>query len=122
MSRLPVTTQRASKLIAIASIASSWPDGTRATTVESLESTVLTAIVNYQLTPKYTLQFIQSYDFGERERVLSRWSLIRQFDRWYASITVRVDYLADDSGIFFNLWPEGFGIAGGTERLEAFGK
>lgn len=97
-------------------------DGTRATTLESLESTVVTAIVNYQLTPKYTLQFIQSFDFGERERVLSRYSIIRQFDRWYASITFRVDHLAEDSGVFFNLWPEGFGIAGGTERLEAFGR
>lgn len=83
-----------------------------------LHSVVVTGAVNYQLTTKYTMALAQSFDFGERERVQSRYSLIRHFDRWYASVTFRVDHLGDDSGVFVNVWPEGLGAAaGGSERL-----
>ena len=35
------------------------------------------------------------------------------------SITFRVDYLGQDSGVFFNVWPEGLGTAAATsERLD----
>jgi hypothetical protein len=83
-----------------------------------LHSVVATAAVNYQITPKWNVAARQSFDFGERERVLSNYSLIRHFDRFYASVTFRVDYIGEDSGIFVNVWPEGLGTAaGGAERL-----
>jgi len=95
------------------------PNAGGSVTTEDLHSVVLTASVNYQLTPDYTLGFTQSFDFGERERVLSRYSITRHFDRWYAQITFRVDHLGDDSGVFFNVWPEGLGGAGGSEQLQS---
>jgi lipopolysaccharide export system protein LptA len=84
-----------------------------------LHSVVATVAFNYELTPKYTLAGRQSFDFGERERVLTQYSLIRHFDRWYASITLRTDYIGEDSGVFFNVWPEGLGTAASaSERLQ----
>jgi hypothetical protein len=97
-------------------------DGTL--TPKDLHSVVATVAFNYELTPKYTVAARQSFDFGERERVLSNYSIIRHFDRWYASLTFRVDYIGEDSGVFFNVWPEGLGTAAdASQRLgEVFGR
>jgi hypothetical protein len=97
-------------------------DGTL--TPKDLHSVVATVAFNYELTPKYTIAARQSFDFGERERVLSNYSIIRHFDRWYASLTFRVDYIGEDSGVFFNVWPEGLGTAAdASQRLgEVFGR
>ncbi len=95
------------------------PNAGGSITPEDLHSVVLTASVNYQLTPKYSFAASQSFDFGQNQRVQSRFSLIRHFDRWYASVSVRVDYLANESGFFINFWPEGIGAAGAdSERLQ----
>ena len=86
---------------------------------KDLHSVVLTGAVNYEITPKYTIAAKQSFDFGTQQKILSNYSLIRHFDRWYASITFRVDYIGDQSGIFFNVWPEGLGTAASSaERLQ----
>jgi lipopolysaccharide assembly outer membrane protein LptD (OstA) len=86
---------------------------------EELHSVVVTGAANYKLTPNYTLAGHVSYDFGERERVLNYLSVIREFDRWYMSFTVRVDYIGEDSGVFFNIWPTGLGKAAKAgEQLE----
>jgi lipopolysaccharide assembly outer membrane protein LptD (OstA) len=74
---------------------------------KDLHSVVLTGAINYELTPKYTISARQSFDFGTSEKVLSDYTIIRHFDRWYAAITFRVDYIGEDSGVFFNVWPEG---------------
>jgi lipopolysaccharide assembly outer membrane protein LptD (OstA) len=86
---------------------------------KDLHSVVVTGAVNYQITPKYTIGARQSFDFGADQRVLSNYSIIRHFDRWYASITFRVDYIGEDSGVFFNVWPEGLGTASSSaQRLQ----
>jgi hypothetical protein len=74
---------------------------------KDLHSVVLTGAINYDLTSKYTISARQSFDFGTSEKVLSDYTIIRHFDRWYAAITFRVDYIGEDSGVFFNVWPEG---------------
>ncbi len=68
---------------------------------------MLTGVLTYELTPDYTISARQSFDFGGDQSVLTDYSLIRHFDRWYAAISVRVDYIGDSNGIFFNVWPEG---------------
>lgn len=86
---------------------------------KDLHSVVLTGAVNYEISPKYTVAAKQSFDFGTSQKVLSNYSLIRHFDRWYASITFRVDYIGNQSGVFFNVWPEGLGTAASSsERLQ----
>ena len=79
---------------------------------------VLSGAVNYELTPKYSIGLRQSFDFGTNQRVLSDYTFIRHFDRFYAAITFRVDYIGEDSGVFFNVWPEGLAPgATSSERL-----
>lgn len=86
---------------------------------KDLHSVVLTGAVNYEISPKYTIAAKQSFDFGSDQKILSNYSLIRHFDRWYASITFRIDYIGDESGVFFNVWPEGVGTAASSsERLQ----
>jgi hypothetical protein len=90
-----------------------------AITPKDLHSVVLTGVINYELTPKWIIAARQSFDFGEDQRVLSNYSLIRHFDRFYASVTFRVDYIGEESGVFFNVWPEGLGTgASSAERLQ----
>jgi hypothetical protein len=86
-------------------------DAGGAVDVTGLHSAVVTAAVSYELTPKYTVALKQSFDFGEDQRVLSNYSVIRKFDRWNAALTFRVDYIGEDSGVFINVWPEGFNAA-----------
>ncbi|HEY7115492.1 MAG TPA: hypothetical protein VH475_02840 [Tepidisphaeraceae bacterium] len=87
--------------------------------VKDLHSVVVTGAINYEITPKYIVAAKQSFDFGTDQKVLSNYSFIRHFDRWYASITFRVDYIGDESGVFFNVWPEGLGTAStASERLQ----
>ncbi|MDB5319450.1 MAG: hypothetical protein JWN40_1081 [Phycisphaerales bacterium] len=85
---------------------------------KDLHSVVLSGAINYELTPKYSIGARQSFDFGTNQRVLSDYTFIRHFDRWYAAITFRVDYIGQDSGFFFNFWPEGLAPgATSSERL-----
>jgi lipopolysaccharide assembly outer membrane protein LptD (OstA) len=86
---------------------------------KDLHSVVLTGAISYELTPKYSVAARQSFDFGTNQKVLSNYTLIRHFDRWYAAITFRVDYLGEDSGVFFNFWPEGIAPgATSSDRLQ----
>jgi hypothetical protein len=84
-----------------------------------LHSVVVSGAVNYELTPKYTLAAKQSFDFGENQKVQSNYSLIRHFDRWYAAVTLRYDYITDDRGFFISVFPEGLGSKNtSSERLQ----
>jgi len=74
---------------------------------KGLQSAVLTGALTYELTPDYTISARQSFDFGGNQSVLTDYSIIRHFDRWYAAFSVRIDYIGDSNGIFFNVWPEG---------------
>ena len=97
------------------------PSGPNPAFEDDLHSIVVSAAATYQITNKYTLHGRFSYDFGERERVFNQFTLIREFDRWFASISYRVDYLSEESGVFFNVWPAGFGeIAATSERFDRF--
>jgi lipopolysaccharide export system protein LptA len=78
---------------------------------DDLHSVVFTGAASYKLSPNYTLAGRISYDFGERERVLNYLTIVREFDRWFMSFSVRVDYIGEDSGIYFNIWPAGLGKA-----------
>lgn len=76
--------------------------------IEPLNSNITTFAANYQLTTKYTVAFQQSFDFGIEHNVASQFSVIRHFDRFYVSVTVRYDEIGNTSGFMVNLIPEGF--------------
>jgi lipopolysaccharide assembly outer membrane protein LptD (OstA) len=87
--------------------------------IEPLSSNILTTAVSYELTSKYTVAVRQSYDFGNANReVTSDFSIIRHFDRFFVSLTLRYDEIGDNNGFEFNIYPEGLGKA--SEGTAAF--
>jgi hypothetical protein len=91
--------------------------------IHALNSNVSTVAFNYALTARYTLAGRQNYDFGVQHAVGTNVTLIRHFDRFFVSLTVNYDEIARQSGIAFNIWPEGLGAGVGTERLkQVFGQ
>jgi lipopolysaccharide assembly outer membrane protein LptD (OstA) len=70
---------------------------------------------HYDLTRKYQVSLSNSYDLAQQRNDRSTVSVIRHFDRFYASISVRVDKIDDESAVFFNVWPEGLAPGGGSQ-------
>ncbi len=86
--------------------------------IEELSSNIATIAVTYQLSRKYTLGFSQSYDFSDSQNVASVFNVQRRFDRFFATVSVYHDDNSDESGLRFNLFPEGLGAQAGTGSLE----
>ena len=82
--------------------------------IQPLNSNITTFAANYQLTTKYTIAFQQSFDFGIERNVSSQFSVIRHFDRFFASVTLRYDEIGNTSGFMVNILPEGLGNTGGA--------
>jgi hypothetical protein len=75
--------------------------------------------MTYDLTPKYQLILQNAYDLAQERNDRSNVTLVRKFDRFFASISVRVDKVEQENSFFFNIWPEGLqpggnrGVSGG---------
>lgn len=80
--------------------------------IEVLDADIVTFALNYQFTAKYALGLFQSYDFGDDERARSSATLTRRFDRFFVSLRAYHDQIDDESGVSFNIYPEGFTRAG----------
>jgi hypothetical protein len=88
------------------------------TYVQVLHSQVISFSSNYQLTRKYTVQYAQSFDFGNTNDVSSTVSVIRQFDTFSLAVTVFHDAITNQSGFNVNLIPQGVrGPSGGLQGL-----
>jgi len=74
--------------------------------IDPLDSDLATFAVQYQLTAKYTMEFSQSYDFGQNKDTSSEFTLRRRFDVLTAAISVYHDSTTGDSGVRFNLYPQ----------------
>ena len=90
--------------------------------IQPLNSNITTFAMNYQLTTKYTFSFQQSFDFGVQHTVATNLALIRHFDRFYASVSLRYDEIGNTSGFMVNLYPEGFGQAGTSGLHSVFSR
>lgn len=64
-------------------------------------------VLDYQLTSKYRMMIAEWYDAAQTRNNTTMLSLIRHFDRFYMSISFRVDELQSGSAVYFNIWPEG---------------
>jgi hypothetical protein len=71
----------------------------------------------YELSAKYTLQFANSYDVAQHRNDRSIISLVRHFDRFYMSISFRVDDFQGENSVLFNLWPEGMEPGRGSQAV-----
>lgn len=73
--------------------------------------------LNYQLTTKYQLTSAYSYDLAQNRMHRAEVSLVRHFDRFFASVSLRVDKLDDESAVVFNIWPEGMRPGTGSQAV-----
>ncbi|HEY1687103.1 MAG TPA: LPS assembly protein LptD [Tepidisphaeraceae bacterium] len=90
--------------------------------IAPLDSNVTTVAVSYDLSEKYTVAFSQSFDFSQNQDVNSTGYLVRKFDSFTCALEIFYDATIKESGVSFNLYPNG--LAGGfnTSQLgNAFG-
>lgn len=80
-------------------------------------STIGSFLINYRLSPKYTLGFLQSYEFSEREANVTSFTITRRFDRFFINVEAYNDYVEDESGVRFAIYPEGLGYGIGSSQL-----
>ncbi len=77
--------------------------------IADLNSNITTVQGNYQISPKYTITFSQSFDFGLGKDVSESFSLVRNFDRFVMVLSASHDQIGNQTGFSFNIYPMGFG-------------
>jgi hypothetical protein len=87
--------------------------------IEDLDSNITTFAFDYQLTPKYTVLFSQSYDFGVEENVESFAAILRKFDTFTVMVKAYHNEVTEQSGIGFNIVPRGVGYGLDTDMVES---
>ncbi len=80
-----------------------------------------TVAVNYQLTRKYIVSVVQSYDFSLAHNVASSITLVRKLPRFYTAVTLGYNADTKDTAVFFSIFPAGYPQAGlvNSSTLEA---
>jgi hypothetical protein len=80
-----------------------------------------TVAVNYQLTRKYIVSLVQSYDFSLAHNVASGITLVRKLPRFYTAVTLSYNADTKDTAVFFSIFPAGYPQAGlvNSSTLEA---
>ncbi len=80
-----------------------------------------TVAVNYQLTRKYIVSLVQSYDFSLAHNVMSSITLVRKLPRFYTAVTLGYSADTKDTAVFFSIFPAGYPHAGivNSSTLEA---
>ena len=73
--------------------------------IQALDSNILSFLVNYDLSTRYTLGFGQSYDYGAGQNVTSNVSVLRHFDVFYMVFSVRYDDSTGERGLYVGLRP-----------------
>jgi hypothetical protein len=87
--------------------------------IADLDSNITTFAFDYQLTPKYTAIFSQSYDFGVTENVESFAAILRRFDTFTVMVRVFHNEVTEQSGVGFNIVPRGVGYGLDTDTIES---
>ncbi len=89
--------------------------------IEELDTNIVTFSTNYVLTAKYSVNFVQSFDFSRDNNVYSSASVTRRFDRFYATVAVYSNSNTDESGFRVFVLPEGVSPAlpGAIEQIIA---
>ena len=89
-------------------------------TINELQSAVGTYALRYQISRKYSVSFVEQYDFDYDggTNLNTEVTIMRKFPRWYAGFTFGYDARYDDFTIMLNLWPQGLPEA--AFRSQAF--
>lgn len=83
-------------------------------TIEDLDSSVITGGVTYKLNAKYSVSFLEQYDFDYKngQNLATSVTLLRKFPRWYMGGGFSIDHRTNDMRWFITFWPEGVPEAG----------
>ena len=74
--------------------------------IRQLDTDEWTIGMNYALTRKYSFLAVESYDTGQKNNVLSSFTLLRKLPRFNMAATVTYDANQDDTTFIASMWPE----------------
>ncbi|HSZ56838.1 MAG TPA: LPS assembly protein LptD [Tepidisphaeraceae bacterium] len=103
-------------LLVVRDITQSWYIGDRY--IADLNSNIATIQFQYQISPKYTVGFGQSWDFGLGQDVASSLSVVRYFDRFVMVFAFSHDEIANQTGFSFSIAPTGLGFGLNSDALQ----
>jgi hypothetical protein len=73
--------------------------------IEEVDSSLLGVAGFYELSPKYTVMFSQSYDFSQSENVVSAMEVRRRFDTFFISFAYSYSLVDEESGFGISIYP-----------------
>jgi subtilase family serine protease len=88
--------------------------------IGTINSTVARIAMAYQLSSQYTFITVQAYDLSASKSEESAITILRHFDRFYASLTVFYNDISRQSGFQFGFIPEGLGRGVNTDVLQKY--
>jgi hypothetical protein len=88
--------------------------------IGTINSTVARIAAAYQVSAQYTFITVQAYDLTQEKAEESAITLLRHFDRFYASLTIFYNDISRQSGFQFGLIPEGLGRGVNTDVLQKY--
>jgi hypothetical protein len=94
----------------------SWYIGTRY--LHDLNSNITGIEFTYQISPKYSVSFGQSFDFGLGQNVGTSVSVSRIFDRFILAVSASHAEIANTTGFSFNFYPIGLGTGLGSSTVQ----
>jgi acid phosphatase class B len=87
--------------------------------IGEINSTIASLAANYELSLKYSVQFNQAVDLGERENRATSVAVVRRFDRYFVRVNVYYDSASDESGVNFAVYPQDLGLGFGPGEFQA---
>ena len=80
--------------------------------IEDLDSSFLSVVGVYELSPKYQITFSQSYDFGQTENVGTAVEFRRRFDTFFISFMYFYSLVDEQTGVAINIYPTWWAFRG----------
>jgi hypothetical protein len=89
--------------------------------IGEINSTIVGAAINYQLSAKYAINIATSLSISDDENRNTTLSVVRQFDQFLFIVGIYVDQLEDENGVTFSVVPLGLnnGLGSGDFRVGA---
>jgi hypothetical protein len=88
--------------------------------IDPVNSSLATFAIQYQLTAKYQIEFLQSFDFDTNQNTQSEVTLRRTFDVLVGEFSVFHNSTTGDNGVRFNLYPPGMGPSTSNPTLYSY--
>jgi hypothetical protein len=80
--------------------------------IGDLDSSFLSVVGVYELSPKYQITFSQGYDFGQSENVATAVEFRRRFDTFFMSLTYSYSLIDEQTGVSINIYPTWWAFRG----------